>query len=40
MEMLKNCTLPRIIIFNACYSYELAKKVSEEKNVIAVGYSG
>ena len=40
MDLLSSGTLPRVVIFNACFSYELAKKVSAEKGVIAIGYKG
>lgn len=40
MSLLENKTLPRVIIFNACFSYELARRVSEAKKIITIGYKG
>lgn len=40
MDLLENKTLPKAIIFNVCYSYELAKRVSREKKIITIGYKG
>ena len=40
MELLSSGKLPRVIIFNVCFSYELAKKVSAEKGIITIGYLG
>jgi len=40
MDLLTSGTLPRVVIFNVCYSYELAKKVSAEKGIVTIGYKG
>lgn len=31
--------LPKLIIFNVCYSQTLANKVSSSKNIICIGYN-
>lgn len=40
MELLDAGTLPKVAIFNACFSFELAKRVSAEKNIVTIGYKG
>ena len=40
MDILSKGRLPKAIIFNVCYSCELAREVSAEKGIIAIGYSG
>lgn len=40
MDLLENKTLPKAIIFNVCHSYDLAKRINQEKKIITIGYKG
>jgi hypothetical protein len=40
LKLLENKTLPKLILFNACYSMEFAEEVHRKKGIITIGYNG
>lgn len=38
MNLLEKKTLPKLIIFNVCFSSILAKMITDEKKIMTIGY--